>query len=108
MKGILILAAFLAQFTVNAQYQTQKGRWNISHVVAGYGYSTFNLEEYDEGSLDAKSSWTESVFRLGFSGPDWGEIESRRSKYRDEMSSFESDTKFTAIWLQPQAGYFVR
>lgn len=108
MKRFLFIAALFLQLSAHAQYQVQKGHWFISHAVGGFASTKVDWKIYEEGEPIGRWTTRDNVFRLGFSGPDWGSVETGSGKSKDESGGQESEESGMEIWLQPQAGYFIR
>jgi hypothetical protein len=108
MKRFFLIALLLFQLTAHAQYQVQKGHWFISHTIGGFASTKADWKGYVEGDLRVQYSSRDNLFRLGFSGPDWGSAQTGSGKSTDESTGQKSDESGMEIWLQPQAGYFIR
>jgi hypothetical protein len=108
MKRFLFIAALFFQSTAHAQYQVQKGHWFISHIVGGYGFTKVDWREEEEGRPEQRWTSKDNVFRLGFTGPDWGSVQLNSYKSTDESTGNKSKQSGMEIWLEPQAGFFIR
>lgn len=107
MKCSLLFAVLLLKLTTQAQYQVQKGHWFIGHTAGELAFTKYHAKALEEGEPSGEYSTRQFGFRFGFSGPDWGSLEIGKNKNKDENSDFESEESGFAIYLQPQAGYFI-
>ena len=108
MKRLLFIVALFLQLSAQAQYQVQKGHWFISHIVGGYGFTKVDWREKEQNRPEERWTSKDNIFRLGFTGPDWGSVQIGSSTSRAESSGNESKQRGMEIWLEPQAGYFIR
>jgi hypothetical protein len=108
MKQLLIAALFiLIGFNSYSQYQTQKGRWIITHTIANGGPYWYSSKSYEDGVLENSYKGKETQINAAFTSPWWGEIEFEREKYPTPKPSYvkETDLSFS---IEPQAGYFIK